>query len=209
MLSPEEEVLTGMILPKEIIKEEPTDQEILIINQPIQKKRSFWGTFIFILVILGAIAVIVLLFKDPIVDFYNTKVKKVEKIVPIVTPEAVESEQFITEVDSNQEAIQQNPIVETTPVVPQESKPVEIQNTQTKSVYPLVPMQQGKFYVIAGSFTKESDAIKHIQDKKLGNYNPILITGQSRIRVCIGTFNTENEALAFVSKVDKTYWVLK
>lgn len=199
----EQDVIEEEVVEQEVVEEE-IDEEA-----PIKKKRSFWGTFVFVLVILGAIAVILMLFKDPILDFYNTKVKSVEKVIPQSTPVINEADQINTEVDTIQEVIQEITTPEPAPIVPQVTKPVENQQSTSKNVYPLIPMAQGKFYVIAGSFTKESDALKHIKDKKLEIYNPILITGQSRIRVCIGTFNSENEALAFVNKVDKTYWVLK
>jgi len=204
----EQEVVKEEVVEEEIVEQEVVEEEIDE-EAPIKKKRSYWGTFVFVLVILGAIAVILLLFKDPILDFYNTKVKSVEKVIPQSTPIINEADQINTDVDTKQEVIQENTTPEPAPIVPQVTKPVENQQSTSKNVYPLIPMAQGKFYVIAGSFTKESDALKHIKDKKLEIYNPILITGQSRIRVCIGTFNSENEALAFVNKVDKTYWVLK
>lgn len=231
VLDPKEHVLTGMIHPEkshdlvieeeEILKidpviQEPKEEEAQIeeeIEIPRKKKRSILGTILFILVILGAIAVVLLLFKDPIQNFYHSKIKPTQVETPVVTPtiptESQESEQYIKDVDSTQTMPQEIPVVAPTPVPVEPAKTVPTQNNSVKGTYPLVPMEKGKFYVIAGSFTKENDAITHIKDKKLGQYNPILVTGQSRIRVCIGTFTTEAEALAFAMKVDKTYWVLK
>lgn len=200
----------------EVVVEEPIEEEVQIeeeIEIPRKKKRSILGTILFILVILGAIAVVLLLFKDPILNFYHSKINPTPVETPVVTPtipsETQESEQYIKDVDSTQTIPQEIPVVAPTPAQPEISKPIQTQNSTVKGTYPLVPMEKGKFYVIAGSFTKENDAITHIKDKKLGQYNPILVTGQSRIRVCIGTFTTEAEALAFAMKVDKTYWVLK
>lgn len=231
VLDPKEHVLTGMIHPEkshdlvieedEILKidpviEEPIEEENQIDEEteiPRKKKRSWVGTLLFIIVILGAIAVILLLFKDPILNFYHSKINPTQVETPVVTPaipaETQQSEQYINEVDSNQVVPQEIPVVTPTPVAVEPAKTVPTQNNNVKGTYPLVPMEKGKFYVIAGSFTKENDAITHIKDKKLGQYNPILVTGQSRIRVCIGTFATEAEALAFAMKVDKTFWVLK
>lgn len=231
VLDPKEHVLTGMIHPEkshdlvieeeEILKIDPvieeTNEEENQIDEeteiPRKKKRSWVGTLLFIIVILGAIAVILLLFKDPLLNFYHSKINPTQVEKPLVTPaiptETQQSEQYINEVDSNQVVPQEIPVVTPTPVAVEPAKTVPTQNNSVKGTYPLVPMEKGKFYVIAGSFTKENDAITHIKDKKLGQYNPILVTGQSRIRVCIGTFATEAEALAFAMKVDKTYWVLK
>lgn len=231
VLDPKEHVLTGMIHPEkshdlvieeeEILKIDPvieeTNEEENQIDEeteiPRKKKRSWLGTLLFIIVILGSIAVILLLFKDPLLNFYHSKINPTKVETPVVTPaipaETQESEQYINEVDSNQVVPQEIPVVAPTPVAVEPAKTVPTQNNSVKGTYPLVPMEKGKFYVIAGSFTKENDAITHIKDKKLGQYNPILVTGQSRIRVCIGTFATEAEALAFAMKVDKTYWVLK
>ena len=205
-----EETIVEAVVEETIEEEAQIEEEIEI---PRKKKRSILGTILFILVILGAIAVVLLLFKDPILNFYHSKIKPTQVETPVVTPtiptESQESEQYIKDVDSTQTMPQEIPVVAPTPVPVEPAKTVPTQNNSVKGTYPLVPMEKGKFYVIAGSFTKENDAITHIKDKKLGQYNPILVTGQSRIRVCIGTFTTEAEALAFAMKVDKTYWVLK
>jgi cell division septation protein DedD len=71
--------------------------------------------------------------------------------------------------------------------------------------------QKGKYYVIAGSFTKEEDALRHIKEKKLEKYHAkIVIQSQnSRRRVCIGVFDNEKDAEKFAAQTDKNYWVLK
>jgi hypothetical protein len=227
VLDPKEHVLTGMIIhekshdlvieEEDVLKidtviEEPKEEEVQPeeeIEIPKKRKRSWLGTLLFIIVIIGAIAVILLLFKDPILNFYHSKINPTPVETPTIPTETEEAEQYIKNVDSNEVEPQEIPDVPPTPVQVEPAKPVPTQKNNEPGIYPLVPMEKGKFYVIAGSFTKENDALTHIKDKKLGQYNPILVTGQSRIRVCIGTFTTEAEALAFAMKVDKTYWVLK
>lgn len=77
--------------------------------------------------------------------------------------------------------------------------------------YPRIDYQSGKFYVIAGSFTNEQDAAKHIRQAKLESYDPYLLyqSGNTRVRVCIGVFADENRALGFAEQFNKNYWVLK
>lgn len=198
------------IIPEPII-EKVFEEECGLEDSKI-KRGSKWGTLIFIFVILGAIALLALLFKDPILNFYNTKIKKFNIELPLEQQASTfetHNPEFITNeaeeiLDPN---LQQETVGESAP--DQTIEPQIIPISTSKNVYPMIPMEQGKFYVIAGSFGKESDAVKHIKDKKLGHYNPILITGQSRVRVCIGTFSTEDEALNFAKQNDKTYWVLK
>lgn len=71
--------------------------------------------------------------------------------------------------------------------------------------------QKGKYYVIAGSFISEKDAALHIKERSLQHLNPILLyqDGNNRIRVCVGIYNSEQEANDFVNKTNRNYWVLK
>ncbi len=71
--------------------------------------------------------------------------------------------------------------------------------------------QKGKYYVIAGSFISEKDAALHIKERSLQHLNPILLyqDGNNRIRVCVGIYNSEQEANDFVNKINRNYWVLK
>jgi len=71
--------------------------------------------------------------------------------------------------------------------------------------------QKGKYYVIAGSFISEKDAALHIKERSLQHLNPILLyqEGNNRIRVCVGIYNSEQEANDFVNKIKRNYWVLK
>jgi hypothetical protein len=71
--------------------------------------------------------------------------------------------------------------------------------------------QKGKYYVIAGSFVSEKDAALHIKERSLQHLNPILLyqDGNNRIRVCVGIYNSEQEANDFVNKINRNYWVLK
>ena len=77
--------------------------------------------------------------------------------------------------------------------------------------YDYIRFEKGHYYVIAGSFPTESDVIRHIRQKKLDQYSPKILKqdGVSNLRVCIGVFDTEEEAENFAKGVNSSYWVLK
>jgi len=107
---------------------------------------------------------------------------------------------------------------ETTPdvagtVVETPPQPVEELQTQpfnTQDV-PQLNFQEGKYYVIAGSFTEEKKAITHIKQHNLQKYNPTIVrqAGNNRVRVCVGVFDSEQKAEQFILSIQKDCWVLK
>lgn len=206
--------------------------EELIIKKPKRKSRWF-ERILFIIIILGALALVGYLFKKEIKQFYQDHFQKTEVVTPTTQP--IQNQQDIAsdemdEISDTTELVTSEPVVEQPKTVaeqpkttPDKPKTTTTTGTTTKPIqnnqpinqpvktgeYKTVSIESGKFYVIAGSFVKQQDAIKHIQEKKLGSYNPVLVVGQSRVRVCIGIFKTEAEATAYAAKIDKTYWVLK
>lgn len=210
-------------------KEENTDiensSEELIIIKP--KRKSRWlETILFIIIILGSLALVGYLFRKEIKQFYQDQFQKTEIVTPATQPipsqqdinsDEMDESEDATEMEANEPMVEQpKPVVETpktptpdlTPTKPvQSNQPVN--SPSGYGEYKTVSIESGKFYVIAGSFVNQQDAIKHIREKKLGTYNPVLVIGQSRVRVCIGIFKTEAEATAYATKIDKTYWVLK
>ena len=206
--------------------------EEVIIKKPKRKSRWF-ERILFIIIILGALALVGYLFRKEVKQFYQDHFQKTEVVTPTTQP--IPNQQDITSDEMDEtldttELVTSEPVVEqpktvaeqpkTTPDKPKTTsttgttiKPVQNNQPMNQStgngVYKTVSIESGKFYVIAGSFVKQQDAIKHIQEKKLGSYNPVLVVGQSRVRVCIGIFKTEAEATAYAAKIDKTYWVLK
>ena len=206
--------------------------EEVIIKKPKRKSRWF-ERILFIIIILGALALVGYLFRKEVKQFYQDHFQKTEVVTPTTQP--IPNQQDITS-DEMDETLDTTELVTSEPVVeqpktvaeqpkttPDKPKTTTTSGTTTKPIqnnqpvnqpvktgeYKTVSIESGKFYVIAGSFVKQQDAIKHIQEKKLGSYNPVLVVGQSRVRVCIGIFKTEAEATAYAAKIDKTYWVLK
>jgi hypothetical protein len=201
------------------------DEEDVVI--PVQKRKSRWlERTIFILIILGAIGLVGYLFRTDLKKLYD---KQFNQNTPVVTPTAspvldisstddINQELDTTDLNNSEtiETENENPVqpainstqVNSTNTTPQ--KPVQIVNNQNNSNdISSISFEKGKFYVIAGSFGKKGDAIQHIKDKKLAQYNPVLLVADSRVRVCIGTYKTEAEASAFAKKIDQSFWVLK
>ncbi|MDL2231017.1 SPOR domain-containing protein, partial [Bacteroidales bacterium OttesenSCG-928-L19] len=100
-------------------------------------------------------------------------------------------------------------------VLQEEQEPVQEKEVKTtiqssQDSYSHVNFVKGNFYVIAGSFVTEKSAIQHISQHRLQKHNPVLLyqKGNNRVRVCIGTFSTEEEAQRFADQFNRNYWVL-
>ena len=98
-------------------------------------------------------------------------------------------------------------VVETPPQLVEE---LQTQPFNTQDV-PQLNFQEGKYYVIAGSFTEEKKAITHIKQHNLQKYNPTIVrqAGNNRVRVCVGVFDSEQKAEQFILSIQKDCWVLK
>lgn len=182
------------------------------------KRKRRWEVWLFIFIILASIGVLAALFDDELVHLYQKIIDKKETNTELTTPsdttdneeipslETTSNEELEEEVEEVEEVIE--PTTEETIVqeVKSNSNP-----TATNGNIPIIDFESGKFYVIAGSFIKQSDAELHIKQKSLQRYNAKIVkqNGNNRLRVCIGIFDTENEAINFAAKIDKNYWVLK
>ena len=143
-------------------------------------------------------------------------IKPVEKPKPVETPKPVEKPkpvETVKAVEIARPAESTKPAEKTKPV--ETVKPVEtpkpIEKTQpSNSELFYHDYQAGKYYVIAGSFTQESEAVNHIKQRNLQKYNPFIVkqVGNSRLRICIGVFDSKDEAVAFATSQNKEFWVL-
>ena len=93
---------------------------------------------------------------------------------------------------------------------PEPYKPKVVKSTADNK-YEYIRFESGHYYVIAGSLPNESDAELHIRQRGLDKYQPTLLLqdGVSNIRVCIGIYDTEEEAESFAKGINSKYWVLK
>ena len=95
-------------------------------------------------------------------------------------------------------------------VEPQKAAPAAFKQT-ADGKYDYIRFEQGRYYAIAGSFLGEADVERHIRQKRLDQYDPKIVVqdGRKNLRVCIGVFDTEEEAESFAKGVNPSYWVLK
>ena len=187
------------------------------------KRKRRWEIWLFIFIILASIGVLAALFDDELIYLYQKIIDKRKTNTELTTPSDVTdndeipnlkttpNEEVDEEADTVDEAIEST----TEEVIPEETIAQEVKPapkpTATYENIPIIEFESGKFYVIAGSFVKQSDAELHIKQRSLQRYNAKIVkqNGNNRLRVCIGIFDTENEAINFAAKIDKNYWVLK
>ena len=178
-------------------------------EEPEKKKHHLAWLWI-LLLLIAVLAALGFVFKDKLLGYYHQwkeKKQPVEQVVePQETPEATATVDEVTEpaepVEEPQEEVKE-PAPETfTPAVIKQS---------SDGKYDYIRFEKGHYYVIAGSFPNESDVIRHIRQKNLDQYSPKILKqdGVSNLRVCIGVFDTEDEAERFAKGVSSSYWVLK
>jgi len=174
------------------------------------RKRHGLAWLWVVLLLLIVLGVLGYIFKDKWMGYYQQWKEKKQPVEQLVEPqETTETTATIDEVtapvepaEEPQEVVEEaEPEVYTPAVVKQSSD----------GKYDYIRFEKGHYYVIAGSFPTESDVIRHIRQKKLDQYSPKILKqdGVSNLRVCIGVFDTEEEAENFAKGVSSSYWVLK
>ena len=167
-----------------------------------KKHRSWW--WFFVLLILIALGVSGYLFRQQLTDAFN-KIK--EKAT--APKEAVVTEEPVTVAEDTATYEEETTVAEDTVVEPEVYTPEVVRNTASGN-YPVIRYEPGHFYVIAGSLPNEQDAVRHIKQRNLDQYEPkIVMQPGANLRVCIGIFDTEEEAETFAKNINPKYWVLK
>ncbi len=170
-----------------------------------QKSSRWWLWLLIILLILVVVGIIGYLFRDKLsatIERIKEKREPTEQLVEIGEEEedAMEEETYSIEEMEEEEAP-----VDAEPYTPQVVK------STGDNKYSYIRFEQGHFYVIAGSLPNEHDAELHIRQRGLDRYQPTLLLqdGVSNIRVCIGIFDSEEEADQFAQSTNANYWILK
>ena len=170
-----------------------------------KKRRSWW--WLFVLLILIALGVLGYLFRQQLTDtFHRIKMEFTATDEEVITDEdETAAEETATYEEETQEAQEEEVVTEPEVYTP------EVMRTTANGNYPVIRFEQGHYYVIAGSLPTEQDAVRHIKQRNLDQYEPkiVLQNGVSNLRVCIGIFDTEEEAETFAKNVNPKYWVLK
>jgi len=196
---------------EKIILETPVKDKRVVLTYRKRKRDKFW--FLFTLS-AASVLLLVLFFKES----FNLNNKAFFETNEVLFSNSDSFISQIAAIENGEEIANQNDEIEvdngnSIPIYSKEEKKKSTSIVQTlpESSEIYLPFHEGKYYVIAGSFAKESDALRHIKDKKLEKYQAKLVVQQpnSRVRVCIGLFDNEIDAIEFAEQIDKNYWVLK
>jgi hypothetical protein len=180
-----------------------------------RKKRHGLAWLWVILLLLIVLGVLGYIFKDKLMGYYQQWKDRKQPVEQVVaTDDNADATATVDEVTEPEPVGANNDSPEETVSEP-EPEPVTYTPAVVKQSadgrYDYIRFEKGHYYVIAGSFPSEQDVIRHIRQKKLDQYSPKILKqdGVSNLRVCIGVFDTEDEAERFAKGVNSSYWVLK
>ena len=218
---PEPVVETNEEEHKEEVQEETPEVETFEEEEPekpetdtddVKRHRSRWWLWLLIvLLILAALGTADYLLRNkirPVFDNVKEKFSEKEQVVNPSESDGSETIDIIEPAENVEEEIVEEDVEE-------ESAPeVYVPETVKKTVdgkYPYIRFETGHFYTIVGSLPSEGDAEKHIRNRGLDKYEPMLVlqNGVGNIRVCVGIFDSEEEAESFGKNTGLKYWVLK
>lgn len=189
---------------KEEVDDNNSEDEVDDDEKP-RKKRSLWWLWLLLtLLLLGVLGFCGYQFRDkvvPVIEQVKSKFKKTEQVEQKEETTDDNTIEYQEEVQEAEEVVEE---------APEPYQPEVIKSTADNK-YEYIHFESGHYYVIAGSLPNESDAELHIRQRGLDKYNPTLLLqdGVSNIRVCIGIYDTEEEAESFAKSVNSKYWVLK
>ena len=188
-------------------EEEEEDEED---DDDDEKKRHRLAWLWILLLILAVLGVLGYIFKDTITDYYHQWKEKKQPVEQVVT-----TDEAVDETVAEPETFVEPETVENEPEIVEEPAPEtytpEVMKQTADGKYNYVRFEPGHFYAIAGSFPGEADVERHIRQKGLDQYSPVIVKqdGVKNLRVCIGIFDTEEEAESFAKGISSSYWVLK
>lgn len=199
--------------------EEENDETEENDDEDTTKKHRGW-IWLLILLLLALLAAAAYYFKDQLKELYDKYFGQTTEAVVEETPIVTESEVVAPDtlmVDSlalNQDSLsiventEEDITTETTPSIQQKQTPNAGQLPDGEKFF--INFEQGKHYVIVGSFRNENEVRQHIKQRKLEQYNPkvVLQPNSKNMRICIGVFDTEAAADSYGRSTGLNYWVL-
>ncbi|MCR4738136.1 MAG: hypothetical protein K5846_08270 [Bacteroidales bacterium] len=168
-----------------------------------KKRRSLW--WLYTLLVLLLLAALGYIFRDKIQDLIRPVFDRfAHKEVATTEPDEIDTDTVSFTEDDTTAVAESDTLPEEMPYEP------EVVKTSSAG-YPYIRFEQGHYYAIAGSFLTEKEVISHIRAKHLEEYSPKLVLqdGAPNIRICIGIYDTEEEAETFAKSINPKYWVLK
>ena len=173
-----------------------------------EKKRHRLAWLWILLLLLAVLGALGYIFKDKLTDCYHQWRERKQSVEQVVTTdeqldrtaESVTAEEPETVVDESETVEEPAP----------EAYTPEVLKQTADGKYNYIRFEPGHYYAIAGSFPGEADVERHIRQKGLDQYSPVIVVQEGKnLRVCIGVFDTEEEAEQFAKGVNSGYWVLK
>ena len=171
-------------------------------------KLAWLWVILLSLIVLGVLGYI---FKDKLLNIIHQLKDRKQPVEQPVVPSDSVNESTVDYTDSLAQTEPAVESVETTETPEPEVYTPEVIKKTADSKYDYIQFEPGHFYAIAGSFPSEADVVRHIRQKHLDQYSPVIVKqdGVKNLRVCIGVFDTEAEAEQFAKGVSSQYWVLK
>ena len=171
-------------------------------------KLAWLWVILLLLIVLGVLGYI---FKDKLLNIIHQLKDRKQPVEQPVVPSDSVNESTVDYTDSLAQTEPAVESVETTETPEPEVYTPEVIKKTADSKYDYIQFEPGHFYAIAGSFPSEADVVRHIRQKHLDQYSPVIVKqdGVKNLRVCIGVFDTEAEAEQFAKGVSSQYWVLK
>lgn len=208
---PEPEVVPEPVVePDDDDEDEDDEKEDEEDDDDDEKKRHRLAWLWILLLILAVLGALGYIFKEKITDYYHQWKEKKQPVEQVVT-----TNEAVDETVTEPETFVEPETVENEPEIVEEPAPEtytpEVMKQTADGKYNYVRFEPGHFYAIAGSFPGEADVERHIRQKGLDQYSPVIVKqdGVKNLRVCIGIFDTEEEAESFAKGVSSSYWVLK
>ncbi len=189
---------------------ETEDDESQVANRKSHTAHRKWLWWLLVLLLLAALGAAGYLFRDKLTPVYENVKEKFSKKEKVETPTEAETVKVVTPVEEAEEMEpEEEPVEEVAEETPAYTPEVVKRTADDK--YPYIRYESGHYYAIVGSLPSEGDAVRHIRNRGLDQYEPKLVmqNGVGNIRVCIGIFDSEEEAEAFAKGTGLKYWILK
>ncbi len=208
MPEPEPEPVPEVVSEPEPMPEPESEQKSEQVSAPRKKHRWIW-VLLLVLLLLGGLAAVGYIFRDKVKECYQKLTGTEQVVEPVTEPQqpavpAVEEPALAEEETAVDTLLEEEPAPEVAPEPVSEPASFDFNNPRHTT------FQMGKFYVVHGSFGSDADCLKHIRTAGFQKYNPTILDtpGDWHKRVCLGVFNTEEEANVFAAGI-KHAWVKK
>ena len=182
------------------------------------KKKRGWIIWLIVLLILALLAAAAYYFRGQLTDLYHQYFGKEKAEIGNNQPTQQNTTSVVPNyndtVSTDSLAVQTDSLSATTNQNTAELETVTSQSSNNQLQEEenfFIDYEQGKYYVISGSFSNEKDVRKHIKDHKLEQYNPKVVrqSNTKKLRICIAIFDSEEAAENYGRQTGLKYWVLK